>query len=229
MFTSPSSVETGATLKFDICIVGGGAAGITLALELEASGRRVCLLEAGGFDPPALDSDHPYVGESVGRPYDLLMTRLRFFGGTTDHWGGWCRPFDDVDFQARSYVPLRGWPISQAELDPYYRRAAKICEIEPSEFEVDRLPADENQRVQVFDSHAPDLLTKNFRFSPPTRSYEYVTFDAFLSLLLDFRYGPNYDISQPEDRDVAEGIIHKDIECIRSGRLKPTAMFGIFQ
>ena len=71
--------------------------------------------------------------------------------------------------------------------------------------------------------HIMPLLLDNFT------PYEHVTFDAFLSLLLDFRYGPNYDISQPEDRDIAEDIIQKDIECIRSGWLKPTAMFGIFQ
>jgi choline dehydrogenase-like flavoprotein len=136
---SPSLVEAGATLAFDVCIAGAGAAGITLALELEASGRRVCLLEAGGLEPPPLDSDHPYAGESVGQPYDLLLTRLRYFGGTTNHWGGWCRPLDEIDFQKRPGVPLSGWPIKRSDLDLYYRRAARICEIEP-DFDYDRLP-----------------------------------------------------------------------------------------
>jgi choline dehydrogenase-like flavoprotein len=47
------TLEDGARLEADICIVGAGAAGLTLALELEAPGRRVLLVESGGFEPDA--------------------------------------------------------------------------------------------------------------------------------------------------------------------------------
>ena len=34
----------------DVCIVGGGAAGVTLARALNREGRKVCVLESGGMD-----------------------------------------------------------------------------------------------------------------------------------------------------------------------------------
>ena len=71
--------------------------------------------------------------------------------------------------------------------------------------------------------HIMPLLRANFS------AYEYVTFDAFLSLLLDFRYGPNYDLTKTEDVAIAESLIDRDIAAIKKGQLKPTAMFGIFQ
>jgi hypothetical protein len=169
MITLPSDVQHGATLLFDVCIAGAGAAGITLAIELETSGFRVCLLEAGGLDPAPLEPEHPFAGDSVGMPYDLLSTRLRFFGGTTNHWGGWCRPLDDIDFEARPGVRISGWPIVRAELDDPYRRAAELCEIDPPTFE---LPPPGGSGVSArwfFDGHDPDFVTRLFRFSPPTR------------------------------------------------------------
>ena len=42
----PEDVRSG----YDVCIAGGGVAGITLALQLGARGRRVLLLEAGGLE-----------------------------------------------------------------------------------------------------------------------------------------------------------------------------------
>ncbi len=179
MFESPDSVPDSATLEFDLCIAGAGAASITLALELCNSGLRVCLLEAGGFKPPKIDNSHPYAGESIGRPYPLLGSRLRYFGGTTNHWGGWCRPLDPIDFRKRSFVPLSGWPLQRVHLDSYYRRAARICEIDPPVFELNELPISLISRIfggarrrreeEFFHRYDPDFAVKNFRFSPPTR------------------------------------------------------------
>jgi choline dehydrogenase-like flavoprotein len=177
MFASPGSVQNSDTLEFDVCIAGGGAAGITLALELDNSGLRICLLEAGGFEPPEIDDDHPYAGEIVGgpystpwaEPYSLLGTRLRYFGGTTNHWGGWCRPLDEIDFQPRPFVPLSGWPLRRADLDIYYTRASKICEIEPTHFELERLPGPGWPEEEFYNRYDGDFKVKNFRFSPPTR------------------------------------------------------------
>ena len=80
MLDWPNQVENGASLEFDVCIAGAGAAGITLALELENSGLSVCLLEGGGLQAPRLSVDHPYNGESVGRNYNLLTTRAALSG-----------------------------------------------------------------------------------------------------------------------------------------------------
>ena len=169
MFDSPRSVVHGQNLEYDVCVAGAGAAGITLALELEGSGLDVCLLEAGGFDAPALDDAHPYAGENAGEPYDLLASRLRYFGGTTNHWGGWCMPLDPIDFRPRSFVPLSGWPFGRSELEPYYARAARICEIDPPVFDLKKLPGGDGTAKELLGRHDPDFTVKLLRYSPPTR------------------------------------------------------------
>jgi len=58
---------------------------------------------------------------------------------------------------------------------------------------------------------------------------QYVTFDAFLSLLLDFRYGPNYDLSSHFDRCLVSLITQMDLHMIANSILRPTALFGIFR
>ena len=74
--------------EFDVCVIGAGAAGITLATRLARRGRSVLLAEGGEIDFSAA-SQKQYEGAVVGDPYfDLAETRLRFLGGSTNHWGG---------------------------------------------------------------------------------------------------------------------------------------------
>jgi choline dehydrogenase-like flavoprotein len=120
-----SDLETsgGGELTTQTCIIGAGAAGITLARRLLAAGHQVVLLESGGADyekpTAALNA-----GESVGQTYyDLEHARLRFFGGTTAIWGGRCAELNPIDFTKRGWVPHSGWPLTYAELAPYYRAA----------------------------------------------------------------------------------------------------------
>lgn len=118
-----------ADLHSDICIIGSGAAGITLARNLAQRGHSVCLLESGGLDFEQATQDL-YRGDNVGMPYyDLDHSRLRFFGGTVAIWGGRCALLDNIDFEERPWVPHSGWPISRSVLDPYYRQAHEIFHI----------------------------------------------------------------------------------------------------
>lgn len=129
MFADAREVTDGAVLQADLCIVGAGAAGITLAREFANTGVRVAVLESGGLEltSQSMDLNH---GESVGLAYfPLAAARLRCFGGTTNHWGGVCRPFRRDDFDHQAWTPLSGWPINKADVDPYYERAAGICEV----------------------------------------------------------------------------------------------------
>ena len=129
MFADARNVPADTRLEADLCIIGGGAAGITLACEFIGTPVRVVLLESGGFEYDAAIQDL-YEGDLAGVPYfPLTASRLRFFGGTTNHWGGLCRPMDEVDFDGRDWIPLSSWPIRKAELDPFYRRAAETCNV----------------------------------------------------------------------------------------------------
>ncbi len=92
----------------DVCIVGAGAAGITMARQFIGQAFKVCLLEAGDIEFDAR-TQALYKGEIVGHPYyPLDAIRLRYFGGTTNHWAGACRPLDVRDFEVRPKIPDSG-------------------------------------------------------------------------------------------------------------------------
>ena len=155
-------------LSYDVAVYGAGPAGISLTRALSGTGLRIGLFEAGGLEPPPLGPDHPYRGQNKGLPYDVAATRLRYLGGTSNHWGGWCRPLDPFDFSVREHIPLSGWPISRDDLDPYFESALEVCEVETGGL---GLPAFERDFDYEGFVHrlVPSLEVKNFLFSPPTR------------------------------------------------------------
>ena len=119
-------VENGSTVTADICVIGGGPAGITIALELASTKKRILVLEAGTRDKSKRAREPFYRGENIGLPYDIARTRSRRFGGTTDRWAGYTALMDRVDFDARPWVPHSGWPIAYDDVIPYYKRAHKL-------------------------------------------------------------------------------------------------------
>jgi hypothetical protein len=98
MFINAEEWDDGTPVSCDLCIVGAGAAGITLARHLASADLQVCLLESGHFEF-SQSTQSLCGGKVTGRKYfDLDMARLRFFGGSTNHWSGWCCPLDPIDF-----------------------------------------------------------------------------------------------------------------------------------
>ena len=86
--------ELRGPVECDVCIVGGGPAGISLALELARDDRTVCLLESGGLRHER-HSQSLLAGDAVGSAYpELIETRFAMLGGATGIWAGWCRPLD---------------------------------------------------------------------------------------------------------------------------------------
>ena len=107
------TLPAGTVLTPDLAIIGGGPAGISLALAMADSGHSILLLESGGMNFNA-KVQSLYTGSQTGVAYTALDGgRLRFLGGSTNHWGGWCRPLDAIDFEARDWVPHSGWPIAR--------------------------------------------------------------------------------------------------------------------
>ena len=91
---------------FDVCVIGAGPAGITLARRLAARGLEVALMEGGGLEWSE-ESQDVSAGESVGLAYpDLDVARLRYFGGSSGHWNGLCRAFEAADLAAAAAEPL---------------------------------------------------------------------------------------------------------------------------
>ena len=125
MIQDARSLPAGTTLESDVVIIGGGAAGISLALSFADRPLKVVLLESGGLTYER-KSQALYRGKNVGLRYEPLdLCRVRIFGGSTDWrgWAGWCKVFGENDFQERDWVRLSGWPIQKRDLDPYYIRA----------------------------------------------------------------------------------------------------------
>src|SRR5215470_8753780 len=124
MIEDSSQLNEGETLHADVCIVGAGAAGITLAVELAGTGVRVLLLESGGLKPEK-DTQRLYEGAVANERLHSPPHRYRErrFGGSTTIWGGRCVPLDPIDFESRDYMSGSGWPLSREALLPYYSRA----------------------------------------------------------------------------------------------------------
>jgi hypothetical protein len=103
--------------KIPVVIVGSGPAAISLALQLEKNNIDTLVIEAGEatYDH---ESQQNYKGEVVGESVSLTHNRLRQFGGSSGHWGGWSRPLDEYNFEK--------WNIKKKDLDKY---SDKTCDI----------------------------------------------------------------------------------------------------
>ena len=129
------TLAAGTVLTPDLAIIGGGPAGISLALALADSGHDILLIESGGMNFDG-KGQALYAGSQSGVPYTALDGgRLRYFGGSTNHWGGWCRPMDSIIFEKRDFILHSGWPISRADIEPYYPRAQALVEAGPWVYE----------------------------------------------------------------------------------------------
>ena len=166
MFVDARTVPDGSLVEADVCIVGAGAAGITIARELRARSLRMVLLESGWFTPdPATQS--LYAGEIDGRRYfPLDSARTRHFGGTTNEWAGECRPLDALDFEQRDWVRDSGWPFGLAHLLPFYEKAQSLCQLGPFAYTA----ADWHEEgVRPIAVHGERIRSHAFHYSPPTR------------------------------------------------------------
>jgi len=115
---------------WDLCIVGGGAAGLALATQFLGSSWRVLVLESGLHSPDAFADDLNTV-ESIGLPHDgWRQGRVRSFGGTTRAWGGQLVPMRRSELEARPWIPDSGWPLDLDTLQPYYRRVEALLRVE---------------------------------------------------------------------------------------------------
>jgi choline dehydrogenase-like flavoprotein len=133
VFEDARRVQDGTHFRADICVIGAGAAGTTIATEFIGSRHQVLVVESGGLEYES-DTQTLYRGINEGLLYEPLdLCRVRTFGGSTDPrgWGGWCKPLARMDFEKRDWVPLSGWPIAKSDLAPYYRRAFTTLSLPP--------------------------------------------------------------------------------------------------
>ena len=126
----------------DIIIIGSGMGGATLAAALAPTGRRIVILERGEkLEPtPEARSDVAIWGQGHYRPKELWLDAagVAFNPGNYYYAGGNSKFYGAVlaRYRAQDFTPLRhmggttpGWPISYAEIEPWYQKAEDLYQV----------------------------------------------------------------------------------------------------
>ena len=168
MHIDARQLDDHSIIEGDICIIGAGAAGITMAMELINSSYKVILLEGGGFEYDDKVQEL-YNGKLLGHPYyPMKASRLHYFGGSTGHWGGMCSTFDDIDFKKRDWVENSGWPIKREDIAQYYPQAESILDLGYHNWDA-KFFLDQDPSCISFPFDEKVIWSKMWQFSPPTR------------------------------------------------------------
>jgi choline dehydrogenase-like flavoprotein len=170
MILDSRQIDQFATITADICVIGAGAAGITMALQFVGKGIEVVVLEGGGVAPDP-ETQSLYGGENVGlsceRPDE---SRSRYLGGSTNCWGGWCRPLDTIDFETRPWIADSGWPICKHDLLTYYERSHLLLELREFNYDVHHWSSEfAKKKAVLFPLEGTGLHNVISQLSPPTR------------------------------------------------------------
>lgn len=176
---------------FDVCVIGTGPAGMSVARKVAAAGYSVALMEGGDMFLTH-ESQSLYEGELSGLEYDPLdIPRLRVYGGSSNHWAGKCRAFDAANFEPNDVEPLSGWPLSKADLDAYNEETNAFLDLPAAEEHPDLPVEQEEERFRRI----------QFRYcDPPTRVGEKYQAEleaagnvvcAVNANLVDMRLGPD--------------------------------------
>jgi choline dehydrogenase-like flavoprotein len=169
MFDDATHIPAGTIRQCDVCIIGGGPAGITAALGFIGTSSRIILLEGGSRKETASARDlYRGFADPHSSHEPLEENRRRQWGGTSSAWGGRCIPLDAIDFERRDWVPHSGWPISKSELDPFYAKALTLCEAGQYQFDA-RIAFPETQPEMIAGFDGRDVISHPLeRWGPPT-------------------------------------------------------------
>jgi choline dehydrogenase-like flavoprotein len=211
------------TVETDVCIVGAGTAGITLAREFMHQKFRVCLLESGGSEPDK-DTQLLYWGENTGHPYYPLDTaRARYFGGSSNLWriaigdnglGARMRPLDEIDFEERDWVPYSGWPFAKSHLEPYYERAQAICKIEPPTYAVeDWEDPEKTPRLSLVGERVKTVI---FKFG--SRSHFIKDYPEEIRRADNITTYLNANVTDIETNETAQTVARLRVVCLQGSR-----------
>jgi choline dehydrogenase-like flavoprotein len=132
-FSDLREFEDNSLIETDLCIIGSGPAGLSIAKEFIGTTLQVWIIESGGLaEEPETQALYDIENVGVSRQINQELVRNRIFGGTSHTWTGRCAPLDAIDLQDRAWVPYSGWPIAQTELEPYLERAGENLGIGPN-------------------------------------------------------------------------------------------------
>jgi len=129
-------------MRYDVIIIGTGAGGGTLAYALAPSGKRILLLERGDYVPRekgnwstrVVNLEGHYNTKEVWRDKDgkSLHPHTNYYvGGNTKFYGAALFRLRKEDFgEIRHHGGLSpAWPVSYADLEPYYTQAEYLYQV----------------------------------------------------------------------------------------------------
>ena len=195
--------------NYDVCIVGAGPAGITLAIKLYKAGKKVALLEAGSFGPNKITDALKAGNKSTGQWYNVEGSRLIQLGGTSGHWAGYCAELDKEDYYLNGLEDVK-WPFDYNELVQYDNEASEILE----------LGKDPNPKAKLGEEikFKDTFIEKMWRFSTPVRfgekyrtQLESSNIDVFMGTLarkVGFKDSNSNQITSIEVVDENKGVHH---------------------
>ncbi len=166
MFFEPNQEQETGVHEVDVCIIGAGAIGIAMALYLEdKTDLTIAILENG-----SLSSQESTIKDVVNSGHlssGLAGSRAYGFGGSTTIWGGQALKFNDLDFANRPWIDHAQWPISNAEIEPYYKVAEEIIGVQDIEFDSNICRSDiAPDDLQAYEQHDIDLDYSKFSSTP---------------------------------------------------------------
>ncbi len=149
---------------YDVCILGAGAIGLTLAMDLARDQNiRVAIIESGAI--LGRTSSGASVDNVGDVPSALAGSRAYGFGGSTSIWGGQAFPFNRIDFEKRPWVNCAEWPIREDDLKPYYDKTEEVFGVTGLSFDSD--PIKQAVRPDTTISLARSGITSSVsKFSP---------------------------------------------------------------
>ena len=220
----------GQIVEFEVCIVGGGAAGLTVARELAGHDFRVCLLESGGLHEDE-EAQRLSSGTTIGNHQISLGLRQRQYGGSANRWciqigegelGVRYAPLDEIDFERRDWLPYSGWPFGKAQLDPFYARAHQLCGIGPYSYESKDW---EDSRTPRLPLPEHEVCTNLFQFGP--RSVFTQEIPCALNRTANVTAYLHANVVGIETDDVGQSSTRVKVACLNGNQFSVTAKYFV--
>jgi len=222
MLIDARTIPTDEIIETEVCIIGAGPAGTTLAREFIGQDFRVCLLESGRTEPD--EQLQPLCeGEIIGDIYqDLSKSRCRQFGGTAnlwldhtgdDHYSVRLLPLDNIDFEKRDGLPYSGWPFDKSHLDPFYKRAQHLCRLRPFAYNAEDWEDEQTPRLPFTGER---IATTMYQFGPrnvfPDELRREISRSRNITTYL------NANVVEIETNDTARNVTHVRVACSQGNK-----------